>query len=686
MTDADVYGLSIHGIAVTPVGFDSPWVYGLDSRVLYGKNGAGKTRLLDAVGGLGGPTPGAARCDVLVARTDRERASAIRRLDAPLEYELDMGLEEWLEDSEAEPTVRGFVAGRAECWLLSWGAPPAVAAAVAEQRLWVLSREQQWGDFSDVFSINVGVLWTPELAAACEESGFELEPEPARVPEASPVFDAAPRAGVEGAPVLKVLAVAPRRPDKADRIRAALLEARRESLAHEEWVPWTAVRLPAGDLPPRIETAIIRDALGLVHVTPDATGLEYIRPWFTQMAEETSLVRVKEKLSLDPELLRTLADISRGANDLLEDWLPDLTVHLQAGFSVQNGLVLSVSAQVKDVDDLLPFEVLSVGERRLAVIAISMAAARELEGKKALCLVVDEPDAALHPTARRGLARALGDLRLNDGWSFLVSTHSNELLDIDHVHRSLVERWQGVSRVSELQLDDAELIEEYGLDKSQYLAAGRTFLLVEGAHDEALLRAWLGPQLTEARVEIMVLRGTSRIGGLVEAQNLWRWRPARIVIALDNLSEDIQELAERLLGLPLERRLDESSRAREAVKKQRGRSVITDEEEKVLALVGHLPDEYSRVTSFFGYPTRDILELLPLDALAPGAAGMTWDDVNVRCRNQTEVKDFLRSKGARLRPAVLRRLAAEHPVPPVVQALARQLVTGERRQPDGAQR
>jgi AAA domain, putative AbiEii toxin, Type IV TA system len=272
----------------------------------------------------------------------------------------------------------------------------------------------------------------------------------------------------------------------------------------------------------------------------------------------------------------------------------------------------------------------SRAQRRWANFAISAALVERVGQHGHAILLMDEPELALHPAAQEHMARGLSLLADRITASVIVATHSPTLLAqpqirLVHVHRKL-----GVSVVSELPGITRDNLDELGLRPNDHLLMQRTVLLVEGVHDQWVLDHFLGDELLRQRVWTIPLHGGRHAASAVDATVLLDFTDARMVVALDKL------------------RNDEISPAWDAVRMGFGADgveaalVLLDslfpKRKKKEAEDKYLYDLFRRAIEegvaerieVFGFSKPDILDYLPIEDLVPSAHrhGKSWDDLH----------------------------------------------------------
>lgn len=149
--------------------------------------------------------------------------------------------------------------------------------------------------------------------------------------------------------------------------------------------------------------------------------------------------------------------------------------------------------------------------------------------------LVDEPEVGLHPSAARRAATALSEQALQEIGSVVVTTHSPQFLEANlgkahEVYRTITGSVQvrPVPSLSDVRAD------ALGMSKADLLLLYRVVLIVEGQHDEVILRSLIGDDLDRLGVLVLPLRGARGAKSLADAAILTRMLSTPIVILFDN--------------------------------------------------------------------------------------------------------------------------------------------------------
>ncbi|WP_193597436.1 hypothetical protein [Microbacterium sp. YJN-G] len=188
---------------------------------------------------------------------------------------------------------------------------------------------------------------------------------------------------------------------------------------------------------------------------------------------------------------------------------------------------------------------LSKAERLWAERSINEAVywhRREHDASKLLSLrpavyLLDEPESALHRAAEAFMARSLLARAKDAPRALIVATHSPELLDTTEARLVELRHDGGDNRtptVRRLDFADRQALDALGLTPSDLLRWPRVLLLVEGMHDEVLLDHYFADRLRAARVDVLVLRGGTKLHPTVDSKVLFDHTEAHVVALMDN--------------------------------------------------------------------------------------------------------------------------------------------------------
>ena len=240
-------------------------------------------------------------------------------------------------------------------------------------------------------------------------------------------------------------------------------------------------------------------------------------------------------------------------------------------------------------------------------------------------LLVDEPEAHLHPSAVASVVRWCQRM-VDCGFQVLAASHhdaflrgSNRETRFVHVSRG-VETWSDAlgglhhrpATRARTVLTTAtpflqDLAAEVGVHPSVALSLHSGILFVEGTLDKAMLEEYAGPVLDAAGVLIIPIHGTKNLEGLVDGEFT-----ARLGVKTAVLTDatDVASMWER------------SNNKR------------SGEEKKVARLLRRFQDQNLPMPTAFGIPEDDLLFALPSEAVREFLDGPFpgWWELREECR------------------------------------------------------
>ena len=143
-------------------------------------------------------------------------------------------------------------------------------------------------------------------------------------------------------------------------------------------------------------------------------------------------------------------------------------------------------------------------------------------GTRTRLLIVDEPEQHLHPRAQREIAAWLAAGA--DNRDAFVATHALPFLDMPDERTSyfLVTRNNdGRTRATNISDNTFHALQQFSTEaglsgRAEALQTIRIVALVEGAHDERVLRHFYGRELDRYRVLVVPVRGAKNVNAIVD--------------------------------------------------------------------------------------------------------------------------------------------------------------------------
>ena len=304
------------------------------------------------------------------------------------------------------------------------------------------------------------------------------------------------------------------------------------------------------------------------------------------------------------------------------------------------------------------FNELGSGQRRWATIAVQLAVGdyevnfERLSGGTDLnwypywqsLIFIDEPETGLHPAAQDTAFAGLA--QFSKRFKILTATHSVAPFsrrDVKLWYLQASERGPSAlvaadSRVGELLAGSGTAISDLGLNRAGALQTAAIILLVEGEHDEVVLRALIGDELNGLHVACFPIRGTRALGA-ANVELFLQFTNANICFALDN---DRRGQAEKVWRRALARLRDgDLSGALHEIKKL-GKSGTA--EQVFLQNVCHNAiktgnQDRLRVT---GWSVPDVIYLLPVADFLPDFHFHSWREVDEVREPGENIKDTIK--------------------------------------------
>ena len=229
-------------------------------------------------------------------------------------------------------------------------------------------------------------------------------------------------------------------------------------------------------------------------------------------------------------------------------------------------------------------------------------------------LLVDEPEAHLHPSAVASMVRWCQRM-VAHGFTVIVASHHEEFLraagdDVTLVHVTrdadlVYTRARTLPSATTLRLQD--LAQEIGLHPATALSLHRAILFVEGPLDEAVLVEHGGLALDAVGVKILPIHGTKNLEGLVAV-------------------EVVAELGIKI-GILTDATVTDTMADRSGKKR-------SSEERKVLKVLQIAAQKGLTPPTAFGVPEDDLLFALPPEAIRDYLDGPFpgWKELVAECR------------------------------------------------------
>lgn len=306
---------------------------------------------------------------------------------------------------------------------------------------------------------------------------------------------------------------------------------------------------------------------------------------------------------------------------------------------------------------------LSFSQQKWVRFALSLFLSKSKNSTPRL-LMVDEPEQGLHRQLEARISTGLNRLATGlDDLAVLGATHSPAFLDPRHSSNLLHVALNGFGRttLTRLEVGHVTLDEEskrLGVTPSDILAMTRVALVVEGTHDQLVVETCLSEDLQVSGARVFIMRGTDHAAALADMQFLFDALDAPIVVVFDNV---VQAKVTPIWQRAVAACHANDSRAAERILAELDSKYAT-KEERALAELGRRAIRVGRLSRIvpFGLSQPDIL-----DYLAPSHFNLEGDDWEVykaafglKKRGGESFKDFVRREyKAKINNEVVRQAA-----------------------------
>jgi putative ATP-dependent endonuclease of OLD family len=264
--------------------------------------------------------------------------------------------------------------------------------------------------------------------------------------------------------------------------------------------------------------------------------------------------QIKVKFHEVPEFKTFVASLQGEFDDLVANMPHRLRVDFQAHNPVN--FFHALRLQAAEGDEPRTLEEMGTGEQQVLALAFAYAYAKAFHG--GIVLVVEEPEAHLHPLAQHWLAQRLRS-RCQDGLQVLITTHSPAFVSVEGLEGLvLVYKENGSTQVR--QLTRGDLVEKcielgappdrvtennvlpfYVANATTELLSGffaRAVVLVEGATEALALPVLLAKRGLQAEKEGVAILSVGGKGNLAKWYRLYSAYGIPCYVVFDNDASD----------------------------------------------------------------------------------------------------------------------------------------------------
>lgn len=397
-----------------------------------------------------------------------------------------------------------------------------------------------------------------------------------------------------------------------------------------------------------------------------------LRPPFSDCAsdeETTTIVSANDEVVPASEIVTAAAELTERADAIHQSFgsaSPPIRCHVR--HPDEWFLNDPVEWQCGDASgEWIGLKHLSTARARWASLAAMLAILQRGDDIEDHCgrllIAMDEPESGLHVRAERQAVQALASLAENTGAVILLATHSKWFLNDPRVHLTHVfQSSSGRTAAKQMPPDQRASIDILGLEPADALHLVRAFLIVEGRHEEVILRVVIGTELDLLGVHIIPIRGARNLAGVADARLLADFTDVPLIVMLDNArTAKIESYWSDLTSLPstATELIDELGTRHFEAKKTAEEGFITQ-----LARRLHEQGRLDRCR-VHGLSRTDIIRYLHVSALVPGA--QSWSELEQahaqQLENRNPIRDFKRwateSRSADFSDDSLRRACGE---------------------------
>lgn len=245
----------------------------------------------------------------------------------------------------------------------------------------------------------------------------------------------------------------------------------------------------------------------------------------------TAFETIKDSFEETEEFSSFFDTFSKALSDSVKGFVHSLAVDFSA--YDPNNYAKSLRIYAKEGDDVRGFEEFGTGEQQVLLMAFVKAYMETFTAENFI-LIIEEPEAHLHPLAQRWLKEFITDI-CSSGIQVILSTHSTDLIDISYLDGLVrVYKDDGITRAIQLSRDGLcehcislgvpegkvstdNIIDFYSTKLFSDQLKGffaETIILVEGATEFFALPEYLkkvGFSLAEHGVEIVNCRGKDTV-------------------------------------------------------------------------------------------------------------------------------------------------------------------------------
>ena len=191
---------------------------------------------------------------------------------------------------------------------------------------------------------------------------------------------------------------------------------------------------------------------------------------------------------------------------------------------------------------------LSDAQQRWATLAVALTIQARSDEESPVIFLCDEPESGLHKRAEKSLPRGLSKVATDARAAVIAATHSSAMLNAYEVTKLHVTRGSDGHAVAKPMpasvvqaFQNADGLKDLGLTPADLLQLIRVFVIVEGTHDKLVLDYLLADDLEQASAVVIATGGANSLPSVVQASLIWEYTDAEVIVVLDNISRETVE-------------------------------------------------------------------------------------------------------------------------------------------------
>jgi ABC-type transport system involved in cytochrome c biogenesis ATPase subunit len=191
---------------------------------------------------------------------------------------------------------------------------------------------------------------------------------------------------------------------------------------------------------------------------------------------------------------------------------------------------------------------LSDAQQRWATLAVALTIQGRSDEESPVIFLCDEPESGLHKRAEKSLPRGLSKVATDARASVIAATHSSAMLNAYEVEKLHVTRGSDGHAVAKPMpasviqaFQNGDGLKDLGLTPADLLQLIRVFVIVEGTHDKIVLDHLLADDLEQASAVVIPTGGANSLPSVVQASLIWEFTDAEVIVVLDNISRETVE-------------------------------------------------------------------------------------------------------------------------------------------------